>query len=78
MKITHMRARGGAVRSVIAASLLGLLASWGAGCGQRGPLYIPDSEPAAGEEAAAENAAQEGGQAGEQQAADQTEGEEQE
>lgn len=68
MNSTHMRARGAAVRSMIAASLLGLLAAWGTGCGQRGPLYLPDTDPGASEVAAAESATPEDGTADEQRA----------
>jgi predicted small lipoprotein YifL len=53
---------------MIAASLLGLLAAWGTGCGQRGPLYLPDTDPGASEVAAAESATPEDGTADEQRA----------
>ena len=72
MSSNHIRARRGAVRSVIAALVLGLLAASGAGCGQRGPLYLPESEPGGGEEAAASAAAE--AKAPDEQQADESEG----
>lgn len=74
MNRTHIRARRGAVRSVIAALVLGLLAASGAACGQRGPLYLPEPDPVNGEEAAASSAV-EAGAPDEQQAEESGEGE---
>ena len=59
MKSPRLRARGAAIRSVIAALALGLIAVSGGGCGQRGPLYLPDSEPAANGEAGTERSVEE-------------------
>ena len=47
MKSPRFRTRGAAIRSVIAALALGLIALSSSGCGQRGPLYLPEPEPAA-------------------------------
>jgi predicted small lipoprotein YifL len=47
MKSPRFRARGAAIRSMIAALALGLIAGSIGGCGQRGPLYLPEPEPAA-------------------------------
>ena len=48
MNSTRLCAAGVAFRSLAAAILLALIAASGIGCGQRGPLYLPDAEPVAG------------------------------
>jgi predicted small lipoprotein YifL len=54
MKSPRFRARGAAIRSMIAALALGLIAVSAGGCGQRGPLYLPEPEPAADDGAGTE------------------------
>ena len=77
MNSTQIRARRGAVRSLFAACLLALIGAWGAGCGQRGPLYLPESEPDASEEVTATGATPENGTADDQEPADGAGGEDQ-
>jgi predicted small lipoprotein YifL len=48
MKSTRFNAAGAAIRTAIAAILLTLTTASGSGCGQRGPLYLPEAEPGAG------------------------------
>lgn len=52
MNSTQFCALGVALRSLVAAMLLALIVASGIGCGQRGPLYLPDAEPGAGGAAA--------------------------
>jgi predicted small lipoprotein YifL len=57
MKSTRFSAAGAAIRTLAAAILLALAAASGSGCGQRGPLYLPEAEPGADGQAAAGDAA---------------------
>ena len=52
-------APGAAIRIVIAALAVGLMAVSSGGCGQRGPLYLPEPMPAADDGGATQNAAEE-------------------
>jgi predicted small lipoprotein YifL len=47
MRGTRFSACGAAFRSLMAIFVLGLIVAQGTGCGQRGPLYLPEAEPAA-------------------------------
>lgn len=47
MNSPRLPARSAAIRSVIAVLFLGFITASGGGCGQRGPLYLPEPEPAA-------------------------------
>ena len=57
MNSTRSFARGMAARSVLAALLTAFVALAGTACGQRGPLYLPDSAPAPESVTPAEDAA---------------------
>lgn len=47
MRSTRFSAGGAAFRSLIAIFVLGLILVQSSGCGQRGPLYLPEAEPPA-------------------------------
>ena len=57
MKSTRLSPPGAAIRTMVAAILLTLTAASAIGCGQRGPLYLPETEPGADGQAAAVDAA---------------------
>ena len=56
MKSTRFSPAGAAIRTMVAAILLTLTAASATGCGQRGPLYLPDPEPGPDGQAAAADA----------------------
>ena len=56
MRSTPFSPAGEAFRPMVAALLLALAAASITGCGQRGPLYLPDTEPGADSPAAAADA----------------------
>ena len=57
MKSTRVSTAGAPIRTMVAAILLTLTAASASGCGQRGPLYLPQTEPGADGQAAAADAA---------------------
>ena len=57
MRSTLSRVGGASARGLIAALLLGLMTLACAACGQRGPLYLPDSASAPERATPAEDAA---------------------
>jgi predicted small lipoprotein YifL len=55
MRSTRFSAGGAPFPSLIAIFVLGLILVQGTGCGQRGPLYLPEAEPAADSSAQADD-----------------------
>ena len=59
MNSTPIRLRGAVFRGTVAALLTGLIAVSVGGCGQRGPLYLPEAAPTAGAPDEARNSTKE-------------------